>query len=58
MLIHKLIGLRQPSNYLFTGASKSLASVDVHKSAIADHVVSDNNLMNWNNFKILDCTER
>ena len=41
----------------YTRSSKSLAASEFHKSAITDHVVTNNHVMDWDNIKVLDREE-
>ena len=41
----------------YTRYSKSLAVLEIHKSAITDHVVTDNHVMDWDNIRVLDREE-
>ena len=41
----------------YTRSSKTLAVLDVHKSAITDHVLTDNHVMDWDNISVLDREE-
>ena len=41
----------------YTRSSKSLAASEIHKSAITDHVVTDNHVMDWDNIRVLDREE-
>ena len=41
----------------YTRSSKSLAVSEIHKSAITDHVVTDNHVMDWDNIRVLDREE-
>ena len=42
---------------LYTRSFKCLAASDVHKSAITDHVLMDNHVMDWDNISVLDREE-
>ena len=41
----------------YTRSSKSLAASEIHKSAIMDHVVTENHVMDWDNIRVLDREE-
>ena len=41
----------------YTRSSKSLAATEIHKSAITDHVVTENHVMDWDNIRVLDREE-
>ena len=41
----------------YTRSSKSSAVSEIHKSAITDHVATDNHVMDWDNIRVLDREE-
>ena len=41
----------------YTSSSKSSAVSEIHKSAITDHVATDNHLTDWDNISVLDREE-
>ena len=41
----------------YTRSSKSSSVSEIHKSAITDHVVTDNHVMDWDNIRVLDREE-
>ena len=41
----------------YTRSSKSLAASEIHKSAITDHVMTENHVMDWDNIRVLDREE-
>ena len=41
----------------YTRSSKSVAASEFHKSAITDHVVTDNHVMDWDNIRVLNREE-